>query len=99
MVNLVLDNLRRKAAEALLALFKLHVLIGNRDFFVAYCSTLALQRQTAFFRHIFAGALDNLRVQHGNIRRADVYGDNALLHANHICCQAHTAVRMSCKRI
>ena len=57
MVNLVLDNLRRKAAEALLALFELHVLIGNRNFFVAHCSTLALQRQAALLRHILAGAL------------------------------------------
>ena len=47
MVNLMLDNLRRKATEALLALFKLHVLISHRNFFVAHCSTLALQRQTA----------------------------------------------------
>ena len=99
MVNLMLDNLRRKAAEALLALFKLHVLIGHGNFFVAHCSTLALQRQAALLRHILAGALGNLRVQHRNIRRADIYGDNAFLHADHICCQAHAAVRMSCERI
>ena len=93
MVDFMLDNLCRKAAELCLLLCKVHIAIFDLYRLEPFRFALPNQRQTAFRRLVpFGRMLYNLWIQHGDIRIAKIYGNNAFGNTNHISGQADTAL-------
>ena len=99
MVDPVLDDLRRPAGEGLQPCLQHFVLPLHLDGAEALRLPRAVQGQAALLRLIGLGLPDDDGIEHDQIGPVVVKGDDALIHADHICRHADAAVLVREQRV
>ena len=99
MVQLMLDDLRRKAREYLLLFLESSVLIPYGNQIVTHRFSRSRQREASFLRLIRHNLGNNTGIEHFRIYAFVKKSDDAFVHTDHVCRHPHAFVCVRQQRV
>ena len=93
MIQFMLTDLCRPAAEFLSLFFPVHIIIFYFDIFISCCFPHTGKRQTSFFCFIRSILAQQNRIKHHDIYESHIYNDYSLFHTDHFVLRTQSRAR------